>query len=183
MTTIVATAKTLGRTKNENTAQNIAAEKSASYGLSVFDGWYYIGAPEELGKLGCIIRPFHAKPIHSPAPWEISGDCIVSAPIPCRNPAAGERRDTVCKIGWNFDGDSNRTGELLWREAVPNMALIAAAPALLEFAREMESYLVMKLDGWRRVDGFPENHAIVATAVRYLEQCRAAIAKTEEVTP
>lgn len=179
----IVTAKTFGRTKNENTAQNLAAVKSASYGLSVFDGWFHIGEPDELKKLGCDIRPFHVKPVHSPGPWEVSGDCVVSAPIPCRNPKAGERRDTICKIGWNFDGDTNRTGDLLWREAVPNMVLIAAAPSLLEFAREMQSYLTMKLDGWRRVDGLPENHAIVATAARYLEQCRAAISQAVQVKP
>ena len=57
--------------------------------------------------------------------------------------------------------------------------LIASAPELLALAQEMESYLELKLDGWRRVDKLPENHAIVDTAVRYLAQCRSAIAKAK----
>jgi len=53
-----------------------------------------------------------------------------------------------------------------------NAPLIAAAPELLALAREFESYLDLKLIGFRRE--YPEDHCIVQTAVRYLEQARAA---------
>lgn len=57
--------------------------------------------------------------------------------------------------------------------------MLAASAEMLEFCYEMVQYLELKLDGWRRVDHLPEDHAIVFTAVRYLEKCQALIRKAE----
>jgi len=51
-------------------------------------------------------------------------------------------------------------------------AIEAIVPELLTLARDFESYLELKLEGFRRE--YPEDHCIVQTAVRYLEQARAA---------
>ncbi len=52
-------------------------------------------------------------------------------------------------------------------------ALLAMRDQSRDFAHTMIQYLEMKLDGYRRVDKLPENHAIVATAVEYLAQANA----------
>jgi hypothetical protein len=53
--------------------------------------------------------------------------------------------------------------------------LIAAAPDLLDFTKEIRGYLDMKLTGFRQ--DYPENHCIVETAKRYLAQCDAILTK------
>jgi hypothetical protein len=49
----------------------------------------------------------------------------------------------------------------------------------VSFTQEMAQYLEMKLDGYRRVDKLPENHAIVYTADRYLQQAQALLKKAK----
>ena len=41
-----------------------------------------------------------------------------------------------------------------------------------ELIRDLEGYLELKLQGYREVDRLPENHAMVQTPVRLLEQVR-----------
>ncbi len=60
--------------------------------------------------------------------------------------------------------------------AVPIKAAIASAE-LLDLAKEFQSYLELKLTGFRQ--DYPEDHCMVQTAVRYLDQARAVIAKAE----
>jgi hypothetical protein len=42
------------RCRIEKVAREIATEKSASYGMSVFDGAWYVGTAEELRKIGVV---------------------------------------------------------------------------------------------------------------------------------
>lgn len=74
---------------------------------------------------------------------------------------------------------STKPGSLaLVRRDKPAIAqLIAAAPELFTFAKEMRGYLDLKLSQFRQ--DYPENHCIVDTAKRYLAQCDAVIAKVE----
>lgn len=94
---------------------------------------------------------------HTPSPWshDPKTDSVYSK----------ANHSLICKIA---------TGENRAEEDM-NAALIAAAPALLEFAKEMRGYLDLKLIGFRQ--DYPENHCIVDTAKRYLAQCDAILAK------
>lgn len=56
-----------------------------------------------------------------------------------------------------------------------DLRLIAAAPALLEFAEEMQSYLELKLCGFTQ--DYPAHHCIVQTCERMLAKCNAVIRK------
>lgn len=42
------------RCKHEDLAKTLADEDKAFYGFCIFDGWFYIGAMEQLAGLGCL---------------------------------------------------------------------------------------------------------------------------------
>ena len=46
----------MSRVRTETLARQIAAERGVSYGLSVIDGWYYVGTPKELAAVGALKR-------------------------------------------------------------------------------------------------------------------------------
>lgn len=46
----------VSRVRNEKLARTIALERGVSYGLSVIDGWYYVGTSKELAAVGAIQR-------------------------------------------------------------------------------------------------------------------------------
>jgi len=46
----------MSRVRTETVARQIAAERGVSYGLSVFDGWYYVGTLKELAAVGAVRR-------------------------------------------------------------------------------------------------------------------------------
>ena len=46
----------MSRIRTEALAREIATERGLSYGLSVFDGWYYVGTPKQLALVGASKR-------------------------------------------------------------------------------------------------------------------------------
>lgn len=68
---------------------------------------------------------------HTPGPWAMSGDIIHGPMEQPPNPKAQKFGHVICKLGWDFDGDRGRTGDLPWKTAEANARLIAAAPDLL----------------------------------------------------
>ena len=42
------------KTKNEQTAIELAIENNYTYGVSIFDGQYYVGTKEELTRIGVV---------------------------------------------------------------------------------------------------------------------------------
>ncbi len=45
---------TMAKCNSEHVAKAIAAERGQVYGLCVFDGKFYVGTAEQLGKIGCV---------------------------------------------------------------------------------------------------------------------------------
>ncbi|MGV1047706.1 MAG: hypothetical protein ACOYD4_04155 [Solirubrobacterales bacterium] len=61
--------------------------------------------------------------------------------------------------------------------AEQNANAVAALPELLQRAREFQSYLELKLEGFRRE--YPAGHCIITTAEHYLSQVRHTLAKSK----
>ena len=132
---------------------------------------------------------------YTPGPWRVedikAGTLINIVPKSqqkafTRNPWVGDYWQ-IASVATSFCR-SKETGSKSHFEHIPlpegqalaNARLIAAAPELLDLAREFEGYLALKLEGFRRE--YPEDHCIVQTAVRYQSQARAAIAKATGTT-
>lgn len=83
---------------------------------------------------------------HSLAPWQLSGDLIVSAQEPRPNPKADHMGYAVAKLCWDFDGDRCANGDLPWAVAKANGQLVAAAPDMLAALRFAHERLTTLLD-------------------------------------
>jgi hypothetical protein len=86
--------------------------------------------------------------MHTKGPWEMSGDIVIGPMYQPPNPKADKTAHVICKLGWDFDGDCNPTGDLPWAIAEENARLIAAAPELLEACE----FALEWLNGIRRID-------------------------------
>lgn len=52
----------MNRTRNSVMAKGIATEREMYYGMSVFDGWFYVGTLPQLEAIGCVnIRHWSAE--------------------------------------------------------------------------------------------------------------------------
>lgn len=103
---------------------------------------------------------------HTPGPWRISG-CQMGPKLLIEH---GDEETASPVIGSVYTD-----GGRLPQQA--NARLIAAAPEMLEALKELREYVDLKLQQHRQ--DYPEQHAMVQTAMRVIALANKAIANAE----